>query len=289
VTNSISRSRGGCAPYSLVPNAILLALGYECRCAKLIEYPISYAMNPLNVESFVKALRAVSRRFVARGAEVIGVLDPFWMPARYVDRVPLIVFRRSSCSEGCGPRWILYRVDEGVYLQVFSSITAPSADEVENLSDRVRFLGSKMRVNVVELSVAPRLVGLERVHGLDATLCACVGRECRMVDLQRFLLQIALETNSRYGSREAVVVIGSPDVKLEEVTYIWIPAPSPAYVEVLDAVISDLGASSFRRCRIVVDSKYLDPTCTTPITHFSKVPIKAIVSEVCRDVEVVAM
>ncbi|NPA96674.1 MAG: hypothetical protein GXO32_03630 [Crenarchaeota archaeon] len=284
MSRSINGPGRGCAPYPLIPNAILLALGFECRCAKFVEARLDYAMNPVSVESFVSALRVAARRFVRRGAEVIGILDPFWTPARYVDRIPLVVFKRGSYAKCQGPRWGLYRVDDGVYLQVFSSITAPSADEVEEASERVKILSSMTRIRIVELEVAPRLLGLEKVGGLDAVLCACVGPSCSVVDTKDFVKSIALDTSSRYGNQKLVVAIGMPRIRFEECTYIWVPAPSPSYVEVLDCVASEVGP--FGRCVVAVDSRYVDAETASPISMFSRNPIRAVLREVCREVAI---
>ncbi len=287
VVNSIARelSCGNCAPHPYVPEEVLRILGYGCRSAAVVDVRISKPVNPLSVESFVKALRIASRPFTRVGLEVVGILDPLWIPGILVDRLRLVVFRKCSSSNGVkGPRWALYRVDEGVYLQLLSSATASSIDELEGRSDRLRYWCSMLGLRLLDLEVAVRM-SFERVPGLDALVTACIGSGCEAASLSDLILDMARRTMDRLGEEALTLVVGCPRGITAEGALMWVPAPSPPCIEALDAALSELG-KTFSKCRALVEHVYADQSASSPYSSVFKQPILALLREVCKEVSV---
>ncbi len=275
------------APYPYIPKPVLKVLGFENRCSKLIEIDIGKIINPLDVKSFVTILKKVSKPFTDLGLKVVGILDPFWAPYRHLSRLPLVLFRDCCPKDrAIGPRWVLYEVDNGVYLQALSSISANNPYEISRPSERLRLWAKTLRIKLVEIEVGLSLLELRKVPSLDFVISSCIGNDCKGVDLASFVEIVARESIKVLGENSMTLLVGNPRVDNVEGFILWVPAASPVCIEAIDRALSNLGIRSLRRCRAIIGIESTSVGGASPYSAYPKQPILAPLRDVCKEVEI---
>lgn len=269
-----------------VPTPLLEVLGVRA-IAKFIEVEVGKSYSPLDIEEFLWVLRSVAQPFIDKGYDVVGIMDPLWAPARFVKRVPLVVFKQVG-SVPCGVAWKLYRVEKHLYLQMFSTASIKGLEELYSPSERIAKMFSLMGVDLANLLMGPELLNLEPAKGLESTVIPCVGERCSGTDLETLIEAILESTSKMFGFGETlVVVVGNPrSYGFEKAPTIWLPSTFPSSLEILDDVVEGLG-KRFSICKLYVS---LDTTVwgsANFLVSYPRSPIEAILSDVCRSVEVV--